>query len=252
MHLFYCSTFTFHKSERECFEQASCYRSLSWDDGCSKITHCCCRGARQSRMDTGSLQSWGDNGRHSSTGTSAGTQNREIPQDMLLKIHTICTLKLVKLSSFKDTQHITSYCPYVFHSTFQSSLVNKYRHRSHARTLLHSRTGICGGSPVRRNRGNTLEKATKPSEKARFVFPEGHTNGCSYFDHSVVPYSLRHNGTAQSQGHSCPRCSCSHTGWHSSAPSVPAHKLPQNTHAPLHQIIHSHSATETRSHYEFE
>lgn len=250
-HLFYCSTFTLHERERERFEHASCYHSVSWDVKCSKMTHWCCKGARPSQMDTGSLQSRGDNGHHSSTGTSADTQNHESPQDMLLKIH-IYALKHDKLTSFKDTQRITNYLSYVFHSMFQSSLVNKYRHRSHARTLLHSHTGICSGSPDRRNPGDTLEKATKTSENARFAFPEGHINGCSYFDHSVVPWSLRHNGTAQSQGHSCPRCSCSHTGWHSSAPRVPAHKLPQNIHAPLHQIINSHSASKRWSHYKFE
>ncbi len=147
----------------------------------------------------------------------------------------------VNWTSFSDI--IPLLLSYVFHSTFQSSLVNKYRHRSHARTLLHSHTGICDGSPGRRNPQDTLENAMKTSENARFVFA-GNANGCSYFDHSVVPCSLLHSGTAQSQGHSCPRCSCSHTGWRSSAPSVPPHKLPQSIHASLHQIINSHSTTE--------
>lgn len=151
------------------------------------------------------------------------------------------TLKYINWTSFSDV--IPLLLSYVFHSTFQSSLVNKYRHRSHARTLLHYHTGICDDSPGRRNPLDTLENAMKTSENARFVFP-GNVNGCSYFDHSVVPCSLLHSGTAQSQGHSCPRCSCSHTGWRSSAPSVPPHKLPQSIHAPLHQIINSHSTTE--------
>lgn len=88
----------------------------------------------------------------------------------------------------------------VFHNTSQSSQPNKCRHRSHAHTLRHSHTGICAGSSGRRNPEDT-------------------------FDHSVVPCSPLHNDTGQSQGHSCPRCSCSHTGWHSSAPIVQPHKL---------------------------
>ncbi len=138
----------------------------------------------------------------------------------------IYTLKYVNWTSFSDIMPLL--LSYVFHSMFQSSLVNKYRHRSHARTLLHSHTGICDGSPGQRIPLDTLENMMKTSENDRFVFP-GNVNGCSYFDHSVVQCSLLHSGIAQSQGHSCPRCSCSHTGWHSSAPSVPPHKLPQST-----------------------
>lgn len=86
-------SFTLHEKERECFEHASCYHSLSWDVDCSKTTHWCCRRSRPNRRDTGSLQSRGDNAHRSSTGTSAGTRNRESPQDMLLKIHTFKQVK---------------------------------------------------------------------------------------------------------------------------------------------------------------
>lgn len=86
-HLFYCFTFTLHERERECFEHASCFHLLSWDVDHSKMTHWCCKRARPNQMDTGSLQSRGDNDHHLSTGTSAGIQNHENPPDRLLKIH---------------------------------------------------------------------------------------------------------------------------------------------------------------------
>lgn len=93
------------------------------------------------------------------------------------------------------------------------------------------------------------QKESMRGKKARFVLPDRNRNACFYFDHSVVPCSPLHNDTGQSQGHSCPHCSCSHTGWHSLAPIVQPHKLPQKTHAPLHQIINSQSATVRCSHY---